>query len=106
MIADEPTSQLDGASAAAVLDAVDVLAGRGVTVLVATHDRRVLDRVGEVIVLRDGVVATVTVGGSALSVIDRSGRLQLPPELQERFPGRRVRLVWDPAHDRVELERP
>lgn len=106
VIADEPTSQLDGASAAAVLDAIDVLAGRGVTVLIATHDRRVLDRVGEVIALRDGAVATVTVGGSALSVIDRSGRLQLPPELQERFPERRVRLVWDPAHDRVELERP
>lgn len=106
VIADEPTSQLDGGSAAAVLDAIDVLASRGTTVLIATHDRRVLDRVGEVIALRDGAVATVTVGGSSLSVIDRSGRLQLPPELQERFPERRVRLVWGPDSDRVELEQP
>lgn len=106
VIADEPTSQLDGVSAAAVMDAIDVLASRGVTVLVATHDRRVLDRVREVIALRDGAVATVTIGGSSLSVIDRSGRLQLPPELQERFPDRRVRLLWDAGSDRVELERP
>jgi putative ABC transport system ATP-binding protein len=106
VIADEPTSQLDGASAAAVLDAIDALASRGTTVLIATHDRRVLDRVGEVIALRDGAVATVTVGGSSLSVIDRSGRLQLPPELQERFPDRRVRLVWGADSDRVELEQP
>ena len=65
-----------------------------------------LDRVGGVIALRDGAVATVTVGGSSLSVIDRSGRLQLPPDLQERFPERRVRLVWGADSDRVELEQP
>lgn len=106
VIADEPTSQLDSASAHAVMEAIDVLAGRGVTVLVATHDRRVLDRVREVIALRDGAVATVTAGGTALSVIDRSGRLQLPPELIDRFPERRVRLVWDPESSRVELEQP
>jgi putative ABC transport system ATP-binding protein len=106
VIADEPTSQLDSVSARSVMDAVDLLASRGGTVLVATHDRRVLDRVGEVIALRDGAVATVTIGGSPLSVIDRSGRLQLPPELQDRFPDRRVRLVWDADSERVELERP
>lgn len=106
VIADEPTSQLDTASADAVLRAVDELAAHGVTVLLATHDRRVLDRVDQVITLRDGAVATVTVGGSELAVIDRSGRLQLPPELLERFPDRRVRLVWDEGSDHVGLERP
>lgn len=106
VIADEPTSQLDSASADAVMEAVDELAADGVTILLATHDRRVLDRVDEVITLRDGAVATVTSGGSALSVIDRSGRLQLPPELRDRFPDRRVRLVWDEESDHVGLERP
>ncbi len=106
VIADEPTSQLDSASAATVLDAVDLLAEHGVTVLLATHDQRVLARVGSVIALRDGAVATVTTGGERLSVIDRSGRLQLPPELQERFPGRRVRLTWNDRGGPVEIEEP
>ena len=106
VIADEPTSQLDGASTGMVMDAIDVLAERGTTVLVATHDRRVLERVDDVVALRDGAVATVTSGGTALSVIDRSGRLQLPPELRARFEDRRVRIVWDDDSDRVELERP
>jgi putative ABC transport system ATP-binding protein len=106
VIADEPTSQLDGGSTSKVMDAIDVLAQRRTTVLVATHDRRVLERVDDVIALRDGAVATVTSGGTALSVIDRSGRLQLPPELRDRFKDRRVRIVWDDESDRVELERP
>lgn len=106
VIADEPTSELDTVSADAVMGAVDALAAHGVTVLLATHDRRALDRVEQVIALRDGAVATVTSGGSELAVIDRSGRLQLPPELQARFPDRRVRLVWDEDDDHVGLERP
>ena len=106
VIADEPTSQLDTGSASSVMAAVDELAAHGVTVVLATHDRRVLDRVDEVIALRDGAVSTVTSGGTELAVIDRSGRLQLPPELQARFPDRRVRLVWDEDTDRIGLEQP
>ncbi len=106
VIADEPTSQLDTASARSVMDAVDRLAHHGVTVILATHDRRVLDHVDQVIALRDGAVATVTAGGSELSVIDRSGRLQLPPELRARFPDRRVRLRWGDDDDDIVLEQP
>ncbi|MDJ0770175.1 MAG: ATP-binding cassette domain-containing protein [Ilumatobacter sp.] len=106
VIADEPTSQLDSVSARGVMDAVAALSSAGVTVLFATHDRRVLEHVDQVIALRDGAVATVTSAGSELAVIDRSGRLQLPPELQERFPDRRVRLVWDEDDDHVRLEEP
>lgn len=106
VIADEPTSQLDSGSAAALMDGIDVLAGHGITVLVATHDRRVLDRVEHVVALRDGAVATVTVGGTELAVIDRSGRLQLPPEIIERYPERRARLAFDGESDRVVIDRP
>lgn len=106
VIADEPTSQLDAAGAASVMSAVQLLAAHGVTVVFATHDRRVLDEVDHVIALRDGAVATLTAGGSELSVIDRSGRLQLPPELQDRFPDRLVRLVWDEDDDQIGLEQP
>jgi ABC-type lipoprotein export system ATPase subunit len=106
MIADEPTAQLDSANASAVLDAIDVLAGRGITTIVATHDRRVLDRVGEVVELRDGAVSTITTRGARLSVIDRSGRLQLPPELRDRFPHGRARLRWTTESEHIEIERP
>jgi ABC-type lipoprotein export system ATPase subunit len=106
IIADEPTSQLDGRSASALMDVVDGLAAHDVTLLIATHDRRVLDRVPHVITLRDGAVATVTVGDSELTVIDRSGRLQLPPEMMERFPDRRARLVLDRDTGRVVIDRP
>ena len=105
VIADEPTSQLDTDSARAVMSAVGTLAEHGVTVVFATHDPRVLERVDEVIALRDGAVASVTIGDSELAVIDRSGRLQLPPELLERFPDRRARLRWD-GDDEIALERP
>ena len=106
VIADEPTSQLDTAAAHAVMSAVEHLASHGVTVLFATHDQRVLSAVDEVITLRDGAVASVSTGGSELAVLDRSGRLQLPPELRDRFPDRRVRLVWDDDGDEIGLERP
>jgi ABC-type lipoprotein export system ATPase subunit len=106
VIADEPTSQLDSANAAVVMDAVDTLAEHGVTALIATHDRRVLDRVDQVVALHDGAVATVTSGGEQFSVIDRSGRLQLPPELRARFADRRVRLRWGAPGRPVEIEEP
>ena len=106
VIADEPTAQLDSTSASAVLDAIDVLAGRGVTTIIATHDRRVLDRVREVVELRDGAISAITTGGERLSVIDRSGRLQLPPELRELFPNGRARLQWTRDFGDIRIDRP
>jgi ABC-type multidrug transport system ATPase subunit len=95
VIADEPTAQLDPVSAASVLDTIDYLAERGTTVLVATHDVRVLDRQDEVITLRDGAISSITRGGTELAIIDGSGRLQLPPHVLEKFPDRAARLSWD-----------
>jgi putative ABC transport system ATP-binding protein len=106
VIADEPTAELDTASADAVLDAVDLLARRGVTVLVATHDPRVLARTSQIVTLRDGAVASVTASGTEFAVIDRSGRLQLPPEVRGRFPERRAVLAWDDASERLTVDPP
>lgn len=105
ILADEPTSELDSLNASAVLDGVGELAAHGITVLVATHDRRVLERMDHVITLRDGVVASVTTGDSEEAVIDTSGRLQLPPAVHALFPDGRVRFVVQPGED-VRLERP
>ncbi len=104
VIADEPTAQLDGASTEAVLRAIGSLTRRGVTVLVATHDPRVLPHLHRVVALREGAVAAITEGGSERAVIDRAGRLQLPPDARALFPDDRAVVRRD--DDGVRIERP
>ncbi len=106
IIADEPTAELDTASAGRVLDAIERLAGTGITIVVATHDRRVLERVDEVVTLRDGSIASVTDSGTELAVVDHAGRIQLPPEVREFFPDRRARLTWDEERRTFTVEEP
>jgi putative ABC transport system ATP-binding protein len=106
VVADEPTSQLDTTNADAVLDALRTLADDGATVVLATHDHRLLARVDQVITMRDGAVASVTQAGSELAVIDRSGRLQLPPDVRSAFPDRRARFVVEDGTGRIVLEQP
>ncbi|MEA5558056.1 ABC transporter ATP-binding protein [Nodularia spumigena] len=106
VIADEPTAHLDTDSATSVLDAMEVLAASGVTIVVATHDQRVLRRVHRTVALRDGAVATITEGTTELSVVDRSGRVQLPPDARRLFADGRVRLTIDPENGSVTLEQP
>ncbi len=106
IIADEPTAELDTASTDRVLDAIERLAGDGITVVVATHDQRVLSRVDEVVTLRDGSIASVTEAGTELAVIDHAGRIQLPPDVREHFPDRRARVSWDADRRTFTVEEP
>lgn len=106
VIADEPTAQLDPGNTKAVIETMEHLASRGVTVIVATHDQRVLPHVRQVVSLRDGAVASVTADGTELAVIDRSGRLQLPPEAVHRYGTRRAIVEFDPETDEVRIRRP
>jgi putative ABC transport system ATP-binding protein len=58
VIADEPTANLDGATATQVIEVMRELGrGRRVTFLVATHDERMANRCDRVVALRDGVLA-------------------------------------------------
>jgi ABC-type lipoprotein export system ATPase subunit len=54
LVADEPTASLDAASSIAVVEALRALADRGVTMIVATHDRHVIDVADTVIRLDHG----------------------------------------------------
>ncbi|PWW63081.1 ABC transporter ATP-binding protein [Actinokineospora spheciospongiae] len=56
VLADEPTSQLDSASALLVLDVLTGLAERGVPVVAASHDSELVDRADRVVRLREGEV--------------------------------------------------
>ncbi|MEU8121802.1 ABC transporter ATP-binding protein [Spirillospora sp. NPDC049024] len=54
LLCDEPTGNLDSATAAAVLDLLDELSDEGQTVLTITHDPLVAGRAQRVVTIRDG----------------------------------------------------
>ena len=58
ILADEPTAELDRAHAQEVIDALQGLAGDGVTVVTASHDADVVGALGRVVRMRDGAVVT------------------------------------------------
>ncbi len=59
LLADEPTGNLDSKNGAQVLDLIaDLVAGRGVTILLATHSAEAAARAGRVLRLRDGLLET------------------------------------------------
>jgi ABC-type lipoprotein export system ATPase subunit len=111
LLADEPTGELDTETAGAVFGALrTVNSDLGVTVLIVTHDPEVSGMVRRVIAIRDGRTSTETLradaaDGSGLghameyAVLDRFGRLQLPPEMTDALGMRdRVRLEAEADH--------
>ena len=59
ILADEPSSHQDDASAAAVVEQFVSAARRGSAVLVATHDERVAAHADRRFAIRDGIVTMV-----------------------------------------------
>jgi ABC-type lipoprotein export system ATPase subunit len=121
LLADEPTGELDGATAAELLGAIRrVNAELGTTIVIVTHDPLVSDHVQRTIAIRDGRTSTETVhsgesshemaarrSGAAPSrrtseefaVLDQAGRLQLPRAHVEALGlRRRVKLRLEPDH--------
>ncbi|RZS89931.1 putative ABC transport system ATP-binding protein [Motilibacter rhizosphaerae] len=102
LIADEPTGELDEATADDVLRAVRALTARGTTVLLATHDPRVEQVADRVLAMRSGTIAGERVDGRHVAVIDPDGRVQLPDDALARFPGGRVLVTLDERGVRLE----
>jgi putative ABC transport system ATP-binding protein len=113
LLADEPTGELDNATAADVFGALRAANEQtGVTVLVVTHDQAVSAQVRRTVAIRDGRTSVETLTrtttdsqGQAThhaieyAVLDRAGRLQLPREMTEPLGMRdRVRLEAAPGH--------
>ncbi|WP_406284114.1 ABC transporter ATP-binding protein [Embleya sp. NBC_00896] len=57
LLCDEPTGNLDTATADGVLALLDGLHAEGMTILVITHDRAVAARAGRGVAIRDGVIS-------------------------------------------------
>ena len=102
LLADEPTGELDNATAAEILDLFGVVNQEfGTTILIVTHDPDIAHKVGRVVMIRDGKMSTeirrrVTfqrVSGSANTdqpleefvLVDASGRVQIPREHLEEL---------------------
>jgi ABC-type lipoprotein export system ATPase subunit len=122
LLADEPTGELDTASAADVFAALQTANTElGATVLVVTHDPAVSDQVRRTVAIRDGRTSSETLRhdagpdaqGNAAAVaveyamLDRAGRVQLPRDMTRRLGMRdRVRLREQPDHIGVWPDRP
>lgn len=113
IFADEPTGELDESTSHEVLEALRHVNDQlGVTVVIVTHDPGVSEHVGRTVAIRDGRTSSevrrhTTVGhdGSTsttaqeFALLDRAGRVQLPPEFRESLDLRdRVRLELQADH--------
>ena len=101
VVADEPTSELDSRSATALLDTVSSLTDLGVSFVLSTHDPEVVKMADRTLHLRHGALEAESHQMRTLSVIDHSGRIQLPPGALELFPDRRGVIQVDPEGVRI-----
>jgi lipoprotein-releasing system ATP-binding protein len=113
LLADEPTGELDSATARDVFGGLQTAnAELGVTVLVVTHDPAVADQVSRTVAIRDGRTSSETLrhagadgSGNTVrhaveyAVLDRAGRVQLPQDMVAQLGLRdRVRLEAESDH--------
>lgn len=120
LLGDEPTGEVDSATAMAIMDTFRRLSERlDLTTIIVTHDPRIAEQVDRVIAIRDGKISTETirqvsqlekamVGDTAESkgalkkeevtfqeyvVLDSAGRLQIPKDIREQLGiGKRAQL--------------
>jgi ABC-type lipoprotein export system ATPase subunit len=113
LFADEPTGELDTATAHEVFELFrSINRDLGVTIVVVTHDPLVSEQVSRTVVIRDGRTSSETLRRRAVSdagdhhviaeeyaVLDRVGRLQLPrAHIEALGMERRVRLALEADH--------
>jgi len=95
LLADEPTAELDRASARAMLADLGRLRDRdGTTIVMVTHDHEVERHVDRVLRIRDGRTSTETRADTGeLLIVDAAGRLQIPRSVRDEAKlGARVRI--------------
>ena len=102
LLADEPTGELDDATAAEILDLFGTVNREmGTTILIVTHDPDIAYKVGRVVMIRDGKMSTeirrrVTyqrISGEVETeqpleefvLVDNNGRVQIPRDLLEQL---------------------
>lgn len=110
LLADEPTGELDDATASEILDLFgSINKDMDTTILIVTHDRDIAFKVGRVVTIRDGKMATevrrkvtsqrITSEADTealleeFALVDSMGRIQVPRDLLDKLKiGDRARL--------------
>tara|TARA_B100000700_G_C15062324_1_gene866751 strand:- start:11303 stop:12226 length:924 start_codon:yes stop_codon:yes gene_type:complete len=97
LLADEPTGELDSATANEVFQVFhDLNENLGVTIVIVTHDEDIISKVNRVVSMRDGKTSSEQLRSIQYSkgkgeileefaIIDHSGRLQIPKEYLEKM---------------------
>jgi putative ABC transport system ATP-binding protein len=96
VLADEPTGELDTATAKSIYDLFRALNNDlGLTIIIVSHDPAIAQHVDRVVAVRDGKLASETLRVQKsdsdnhhlveLAVLDSAGRLQIPREYLEQF---------------------
>jgi putative ABC transport system ATP-binding protein len=101
VVADEPTGELDSASAGALLVSVATLARGGTAFVIATHDPEVVSVADRAYHLRHGSIEAEAKDDRRLSVIDEAGRIQLPKDWRRLFPDGRAQIVESDGEIRI-----
>jgi ABC-type lipoprotein export system ATPase subunit len=105
LVADEPTSQLDAAASAEVVELLRAAnEDLGLTVVVVTHDPEVGAALGRTVTIRDGRVGTEGRAGEEYAVVGRDGTVQLPQDVLDVLPPGSLTQVLR-HHRSVELRR-
>jgi len=115
LLADEPTGELDTATAQTVYNLLRDLNKRlGLTMVIVSHDPGIARHVDRVVQVRDGKLASETVrvqksdGGEhhvELAVLDSVGRVQLPREYLDQFDIKR-RVLIETTEDGILIRKP
>jgi len=113
LLADEPTGSVDTKTAAFIMDAFrEVNRTLNTSVVIVTHDRQAAKMVNRVIMIRDGKTSSEMIAAprpeghvfdiedkeaahEEFAVLDRAGRVQIPPEMLEKL---------DVKNNRVKME--
>lgn len=100
LLADEPSGELDSQTAESIFDVFRSLnKAYGITIVIVTHDIRIMDKVERVVTIRDGRTSLEAIreprfhrpdAGSRgildeFVVLDRAGRLQLPKDYIDKL---------------------
>jgi ABC-type lipoprotein export system ATPase subunit len=92
LLADEPTGELDSATAAAIMELFHSLNKRyGLTIVIVSHDPNIAHHVPRVVTIHDGRTVSetrqrkVASGFEEILTLDGSGRFRLSNALRERY---------------------
>jgi ABC-type lipoprotein export system ATPase subunit len=105
MLADEPSGELDSQTAETIFDVFRSLnEAYGVTIVIVTHDIRIISKVNRIVTIRDGRTSLEAIrkpGGNVdeFVIVDNVGRLQIPKDYLDKLNLKeRVRVLIDRNH--------